>query len=56
MSVVGRLGVAILLRQLDDGRRAQPAVEVIVQQGLRRAANGSGVRWPVIVGRIDAQP
>ena len=36
----GQVAVAVLAGKVDDGRRAQPAVQVVVEQGLGRAADG----------------
>ena len=32
--------MAVLAREVDDGRRSQPAVEVVVQERLGRLADG----------------
>ena len=49
--VLGRqVGVAVLAREVDDGRRAQAAVEVVVEQRLGRLADRVGRQHPSLLG------
>ena len=49
--------VSVLGREVDDRRRAQPSIEMVVEQGLRRPDDGGQIRHRPMVpatGTVDA--